>query len=388
MTIQILNDSTPDAAAEKASLCAPDRLYPNYIYIARLRKGTSSGILAKVTTTVDAIRRHGRECRLDIISNGGVSSVFAFIRSVARAKEDVLIIRSDHFSMLLMAPVLLVKRLTGRLIILDVANPVRAAYRETWARKEPLPKRLFMLSVLVLSYPIAFWPAHRIQQYGTEGRLASLGVRQKIVLVGNAANIEAVHHRDYLPAYDGSSLVFGMAGHIAYFHGVDRFLQSMAHYKNVGGDCDIRLRVVGGGFEIDALKTLVADLELEGSVEFNDPVPLSALEGFFDTVHVGLCNLAQCRKGIFLNSDLKSRDMAARGLPFILAIEDPDFRGTQLGAIFNVPNDESLIDLEGIKDWYATMDETKTRQLRTFAIEKLSFDAKVEEILKFSEGNW
>jgi glycosyltransferase involved in cell wall biosynthesis len=316
----------PDSKTNKvfSDESGPASSHPSYVYIARLKTGGSSGIRSKVTNTVNAIGRQGRDVRLDIVSSGGIRSVFKFIQAAAAANEDVLLVRSDHYSMLLMAPVLLFKRLTGKMIILDVPNPVRVSYRETWARKEPLPKRVFMLLILLLSYPLAFLPVHRIQEYGIEGWFASFGMRHKIVLVGNAANIQEISYMDHKPIRNGRSIVFGLAGHIAYFHGVDRFLRSMAHYNQSCGDYDIQLKIIGGGFEIDALKTLTKDLGLAVNVEFLDPVPLRALEGFFETVNIGLCNLAQYRKGIFLNSDLKSRDMAARGLPFILAIEDPD----------------------------------------------------------------
>ncbi|MDP3190361.1 hypothetical protein [Rhodoferax sp.] len=363
--------------------------HPVYVYIARLKVGTSSGIRAKVLNTVDSIRRQGRACRADIVSSGGLGSVFKFIMTAVYAKEDVLIIRSDHYSMLLLAPVMLFKRLMGKIVIFDIANPVRVSYRETWARNEPVLMRLTKLSILLLSYPVAFFPAHRIHEYGNEGWLASLGVRRKIVLVGNAANTRGISYRTRVPPFEGTQLVFGMAGHVAYFHGVDRFIRSMASYlleKKGADDCVIRLNVVGGGFEINTLKKLSQDLGVAKYVEFIDEVPLSALEGFFDAIHVGLCSLAQCRKGIYLNSDLKSRDMAARGVPFVLAIEDPDFRSANLDAIYIIPNDESIIDLNKIIKWYGAVNEMNRLELRKFAVEKLDFDAKVAPIINFAEG--
>ena len=357
-----------------------------YAYIGRLKSGSSIGINTKLIHTCEAIRSHGRQCRIDIASSGGIRSVFKFIQAAAAADEDVLIIRSDHFSMLAMAPVLILKRLTGKIIILDVANPVCVAYHETWARSEPLLKRLFMMLILLVSYPLAFIPAHRIQQYGFEGKLASLGVNHKIALIGNAANTHTIPIRRRIPEFDGRSLVFGMAGHIAYFHGVDRFLKSMAQYRLSGGDCDIRLKIIGDGFEIASLKELARKLDLGSNVEFLDAVPLQGLEEFFESVHIGLCNLAQHRKGIFLNSDLKSRDMAARGLPFILAIEDPDFSRAKLSAVYTVPNDESLLDFDAIKTWFATIEHVKRAELRNFAETTLDFNSKVKEIMKFSEG--
>lgn len=386
MTKEKICDDFACLVAKKDNWNECDRSNFKYVYIARLKSGNSSGILSKVTTTVETIRCQGRACRLDITSSGGIGSVFGFVRSVSRAEEDVLLIRSDHFSMLLIAPILLLKRLMGKIVILDVANPVRVAYNETWSRKEPLPKRLFMMAILFLSYPLAFFPAHRIQEYGVEGKLASFGVRSKIILVGNAVNTKTIPVRRRVPHYDGRSLVFGMAGHIAYFHGVDRFLRSMAQYRYIGDTGDIRLKVIGGGFEIGALKTLANDLGLSDSVEFLDPVPVAELEGFFETIHIGLCSLSQCRKGIFLNSDLKSRDMAARGLPFVLAITDPDLSPAQLAAVYTIPNDESLIDLQAIRMWFATIDDAKTGELRKFAERKLDFDTKVSETLKFAEG--
>ena len=82
-------------------------------------------------------------------------------------------------------------------------------------------------------------------------------------------------------------------------------------------------------------------------------------------------------------STLKAREYCARGIPFLIAYDDPDFPES-FPFVFRVPLDESPIDIDKVIQWYENLSMKHpdfSAQMRKYAEENLSWDAKMRPVI-------
>jgi hypothetical protein len=282
--------------------------------------------------------------------------------------------------MLLLLLPMLFARLKGRKLVIDRPNPVSAALSELRASASNPLTLAVRRAWLYLSFPLSLYPAHRILAYSPDHRWFTFGARSKIHLIGNSVDTRDVACRRMRPDFDGTRLRLIGVGHLAFWHGYDRLIRSIHQYVQAHGESAMRVEfvVVGDGFELTNLITLVRQLKLQGLVRFCGTLVGLQLEEEFEQAHVAIGGLGQHRKNLYVNSELKTKDYVARGLPFLLAYEDPDFpAGTSF--VFRCPGDESVIDLAAVARWYAGLaqDPAAFRAIRQFAEQRLDYRARL-----------
>jgi len=355
------------------------------VYVARVTHRSSLGIIYKVKNTVAAFNDLGHSARLQLFHEYWQRGIIKVALSIITSTEELIILRSDHHGMIFHFIPMVIARLKGQRIIIDVANPVGVGKNEIEKSYiHPLKKRLKTL-LLHLSYPLVFWPANRLLEYGDEDPRFVWGVSKKVRLVGNGIRVDSVIPRTQRPTFDGTRLVFASAGHIAFWHGFDRLIRSIADYNaRAKGSVDwirFEFRIIGNGFEMENLAALVRQLGLEEQISFFGVLDGEQLADVFSDAHVGICNLAQYRKGLYINSELKTRDFCARGIPFVLACPDTDFDSAAMPFVYEIPNDNSPLPLAAIAAWYRELDSGgfDFSVIRHFAQENLDFSVKVEK---------
>lgn len=355
------------------------------VYVARVTHRSSLGIINKVRNTVAAINDFGHSARLELFHEYWRRGVIKVALSIITSSEGLIILRSDHHSMILNFIPMIIARLKGQRIIIDVANPVGVAKNEIAQSYIHPIKKWLKTMLLYVTYPLAFFPANRLLEYGDEEPRFVWGVSKKVRLVGNGIKVDKIKPRTKRPEFDGKRLVFASAGHIAFWHGFDRLIRSIADYNNrakgMAGWIQFEFRVIGNGFEMENLTVLVQQLGLENQVNFLGLLEEKQLAEVFNDVHIGICNLAQYRKGLYVNSELKTRDFCARGIPFILACPDTDLDGSIKPFLYEIPNDDSTVPLESIFDWYRELDAERLdfSIMRQFAKDNLDFSAKIRK---------
>ncbi|WP_373106439.1 glycosyltransferase [Fusobacterium mortiferum] len=173
---------------------------------------------------------------------------------------------------------------------------------------------------------------------------------------------------------------FLMVAGLAFWHGVDRFLYSLLQYRKNGGKEKIKFHIVGEGTETSKLKKIVEDnIELQDIVIFYGFKSGEELDEIYNYSDIAVSSLGFSRDGTEKGSTLKVREYCAKGLPFILGYKDTSFIGNEK-FIYNVPNDESLIDISKVIKWYKSLEYTH-KEIRKYAEENLSWDNQMRKVL-------
>ena len=174
---------------------------------------------------------------------------------------------------------------------------------------------------------------------------------------------------------------------MSYWHGYDRLIRSLAEYK---GNQPIILHMVGGndGGSLDEWKQLAESLNLENKAIFHGPMSGKALEEMFNLCDVGVNSLGMYRKGFNMTSELKTREYAARGLPFICSVEDPALTDVEKPLWHQVSNDDQIPNMQDIVEFALRMreDEHCVEKLRTYAMEHMTWESQYEKVFRLLEG--
>jgi|GEM_PF-421361 len=113
------------------------------------------------------------------------------------------------------------------------------------------------------------------------------------------------------------------------------------------------------------------------------------LEAVMGRCHLGLGTLALHRKGMLEACPLKSRDYAARGLPFAFAHQDPDFR-QEAGPWLHLPADDSPLEVGRLVDFAAGLVQDGWREasvrLREHAVRELDWQYKMLAMARYARS--
>ncbi|WP_411687847.1 glycosyltransferase [Acinetobacter indicus] len=110
-----------------------------------------------------------------------------------------------------------------------------------------------------------------------------------------------------------------------YWHGIDRFLESLALVDDTLKK-KIRLHIVGPNNKYcESLKMAVGKLDLRENVKFYGYMNLEQLSKIYKISQFGVGSLGRHRSGIEQLSSLKNREYAAKGLHIIYSEKDLDF---------------------------------------------------------------
>jgi hypothetical protein len=180
------------------------------------------------------------------------------------------------------------------------------------------------------------------------------------------------------------SETFNLIGvaNVSFWHGYDRVIKGLANYYKKDPEKKVYFHVVGDGPELPKLKRLTRKLNVEDFVVFHGVKTGKDLDELFDICHVAVGSLGMHRIKLIKGSVLKSREYCARGIPFIIGYEDPDFPQS-FKYIFRVPADESPIDIDAIVTFYESIkNENYTLEMRKYAEEYLVWSVKLKPVIE------
>lgn len=201
------------------------------------------------------------------------------------------------------------------------------------------------------------------------------------VNISNGINLEVLQPRN--PRPDGEVIHILALASMSYWHGYDRLIRSLAEYK---GRENVRIHMVGGndGGSIPEWKALTEEMGLTEKVIFHGAKSGGELNEMFDLCDIGVNSLGMYRKGFSVTSELKSREYAARGLPFVCSVDDPALGFTQEPMWLRVANDESIPDMEEIVAFAMGMraDANHVQKLRTYAQEYMTWESQYKKVFE------
>ena len=201
------------------------------------------------------------------------------------------------------------------------------------------------------------------------------------VNISNGINLEVLQPRN--PKPDGDTIHILTLASMSYWHGYDRLIRSLAEYQ---GEQKVMIHMVGGndGGSIPEWKALTEELGLQDRVIFHGAKSGPELDEMFDLCDIGVNSLGMYRKGFAVTSELKSREYAARGLPFVCSVDDPALGHTDEPMWLRVSNDDTVPDMNEIVAFAlkTRQDEHTVEKLRAYAREHLTWESQYRIVFK------
>lgn len=157
----------------------------------------------------------------------------------------------------------------------------------------------------------------------------------------------------------GEIHLIAVAG-LAKWHGYDRLIKGMGKYYQTDGSVKVYFHIVGDGPVREEYEKIVEEYQLQKYVFFEGIKRGEELDKVYNICDVGIEGLAAFRKNVFISSSLKSREYAAKGIPFVTASKSDIFEGQDF--ILKVPENESSIDIHNIISFYNKVYKNKEFQ--------------------------
>ena len=173
------------------------------------------------------------------------------------------------------------------------------------------------------------------------------------------------------------------------FHGFDRFLNGMVEYYMNNSTRNIIFHIVGDGpgKELPIYQKIVNDGNIQQHVIFEGRQSGEALFKVYDKCRLAVCSLGMFRNNFEIASSLKTREYLAKGLPLISGCPIDVFDGKAFEYLLEFPNDESVIDIGKVIDFYDRIyskDENDViNDIRQFAKEKCDFTATLKNVITY-----
>ena len=144
---------------------------------------------------------------------------------------------------------------------------------------------------------------------------------------------------------------------LAKWHGYDRLIQGlMNYYTNLDSKQEKRkivFHIVGDGPVRVEYEQMVKDYNIQEYVIFHGMLYGSDLDEVYDLCDIGVENLGFHRCGVYRSSTLKSREYAAKGLPFVTSCTVDIFDGMEF--VLKVPSTNEWINCDDIVKFYDMM---------------------------------
>ncbi len=177
----------------------------------------------------------------------------------------------------------------------------------------------------------------------------------------------------------GNAINFVGVARLSFWHGYDRLIKAISSYK---GGYKIRFKIVGDSEpEMSRLQELTKKLRVENEISFVGAKSGDELNLIYSESDVCVDSLGRHRSGSYYNSSLKSKEYAAKGLPFIKSHKDDSFNSTDF--VYDVSADEGDIDLDAIIKWYQELPVDTPMKMRAYAERHLSWDRQCETVISY-----
>ncbi|RHG36104.1 glycosyltransferase family 1 protein [Fusobacterium varium] len=177
-----------------------------------------------------------------------------------------------------------------------------------------------------------------------------------------------------------SKIIFTSVSNCSIWHGIDRLIYSILEYIKNNGKEKIIFNIVGEGNEISKLKQIVNEnKELENIVIFHGRKSGKELDKIYNITNIGVGSLGIHRINLETVQPLKNREYCAKGLPFIISFNDPYFKDKEF--VYKVSNNEKLLDIEKIIEWYKNLKIT-SKEIREYS-KNFSWDIQMKKVVDY-----
>ncbi|MCK5616000.1 glycosyltransferase [Candidatus Pacearchaeota archaeon] len=187
------------------------------------------------------------------------------------------------------------------------------------------------------------------------------------------------------PLYTGRELnIAFVSSHLKPWHGLDRFLKGLCLWK--GGSPKVALHLIGRLPK--GQKSVIKSMGLSNSVYVHDVLYGPPLDKILSNCHLAIGSLGLHRLGLKQACVLKVREYTARGIPFVIAYNDPDLPD-DLPWVFHISPDDSPVSIEDIIAFARSVNRIPSigREMRAYAERHLSWRIKMERMISFVQDH-
>jgi len=177
---------------------------------------------------------------------------------------------------------------------------------------------------------------------------------------------------------DKNLIRFVAVASLAYWHGYDRAIKSLASYKSMFNDKKIEIHIIGDSIIRADLEQLTLRLGLTEDVIFHGQLHGTELDNAMSKCDIGIDSLGRHRSGIESNNSLKSKEYLMRGMPFIKSHVDESVDSYPCS--IKVSADEQTFDFNSILKTYECSNFQRT-ELRALALSEFTWDKQIRVIL-------
>ena len=205
--------------------------------------------------------------------------------------------------------------------------------------------------------------------------------KNKLVLITNGIDIKSTKIKNRVSIANEKKVINLLSvANINNWHGFDRIIKGLYEYYKNDPKIKIYYHCVGEGRELENLKKLTKELNIEKYVIFHGTKTGKELDKLFDIADIGIGSLGMYRISLQYGATLKLREYCARGLPFVYGYDDIDFENFRYS--LRVSNDNSSINVNNIIEFYESIkNENYTEEMRKYAEKNLTWEVKMKPVI-------
>ena len=193
--------------------------------------------------------------------------------------------------------------------------------------------------------------------------------------ISNGIDLEEVK---VIEKKEHTGINFISVSNCSFWHGIDRFLYSLLQYRKNNGKEKIKFHIVGEGSETPKLKKIVEDnIELHDMVIFHGFKSGEELDNIYNNSDIALGSLGIHRLKLESVQPLKNREYCAKGLPFVIGFNDPNFKNKEY--VYEISYDDGLIDIQKLIKRYQNL-KISPEEIRKEA-EEFTWDIQMKKVL-------
>ena len=210
------------------------------------------------------------------------------------------------------------------------------------------------------------------------------GCKQPSMVLPNGISLEGIPFKPP-SVFDGKSLQLAfVSSQFAPWHGLDRLLEGLRSWQ--GNSPRLTLHLIGR--LTPAQETAIQRMSLAEKVRIHGVLYSNDLDKVLADCHLAIGSLALHRNGLREACVLKVREYTARGLPFVIAYDDPDLPAG-LPWVLKIPADESPVEIDALVNFAEDVSKLPSlaKEMRAFAESKLSWTVKMKGLAEFVLDN-
>ena len=210
------------------------------------------------------------------------------------------------------------------------------------------------------------------------------GCKQPSMVLPNGISLEGIPFKPP-SVFDGKSLQLAfVSSQFAPWHGLDRLLEGLRSWQ--GNSPRLTLHLIGR--LTPAQETAIQRMSLAEKVRIHGVLYSNDLDKVLADCHLAIGSLALHRNGLREACVLKVREYTARGLPFVIAYDDPDLPAG-LPWVLKIPADESPVEIDALVNFAEDVSKLPflAKEMRAFAESKLSWTVKMKGLAEFVLDN-